>query len=54
MYIELKFETVDHRGPKAIAEFQEIEDQEERVRVQRRAFETAQTLLSKTLRKTKQ
>jgi hypothetical protein len=48
--IELKFATVDHWGPKAVAEFQEIEDDEERARVQRRAFETAQNLLERTMR----
>jgi len=48
--IEQKFNTVDHWGPTAVADFQEIEDADERERVKRRAFETVQTLLDSTLR----
>ncbi len=48
--IEQKFETVDHWGPIAVADFREISDESEHERVKRRAFESVQNLLDKTLR----
>jgi len=48
--LEQKFETVEHWGPTAVADFREIGDIDERERVKRRAFENVQNLLNKTLR----
>jgi hypothetical protein len=45
-----KFETIDHWGPTAVANFYEIEDADERLRIKRRTFEVVQDFLNKTLR----
>ena len=43
--IARKFETVDHYGPRAVVDFLQIADGEERERVQRDAFERVQYLV---------
>jgi hypothetical protein len=48
--IAQKFETVDHWGPTAVADFKEVDDQGERERIKRRAYEMAQNLLDRTIR----
>ena len=48
--IEMKFETVEHWGPLAIANFREVQDIDERTRTKRMAYELVQDLLDKTLR----
>jgi hypothetical protein len=46
-----KFETPEHMGPIAVADFLMSNDQEERERIQQRAFQTIDEFLEKTLRK---
>ncbi|MBI4533250.1 MAG: hypothetical protein HY711_04815, partial [Candidatus Melainabacteria bacterium] len=48
--IDMKFQSVEHWGPLAVANFREIADIDERTRIKRMAFEIVQALLDKTLR----
>jgi hypothetical protein len=41
-----KFASVDHFGPVAVADFQELEDAEERAFIQRDAYERSSAILS--------
>ena len=43
--ISRKFASPDHIGPKQVADFEEISDEEERERIQRDAYERADYLL---------
>ncbi len=48
--IDMKFQSVEHWGPLAVANFREIEDIDEHTRIKRMAFEIVQALLDRTLR----
>ncbi len=50
-YIEKKFASVDSYGPTAVANFLKIQDNQEKIMVQRRAYETIQLLINKTIRR---
>jgi predicted nucleotidyltransferase len=51
--IEQKFASVDHYGPTAISGFLNIQNKDERLQIERRAYETIQELLDLTLRQDK-
>ena len=44
--IAKKFASVDHFGPVAVADFQEVTDEEERAFIQRDAYERTAAILS--------
>ena len=48
--INRMFQTVEHWGPMAVANFREIEDPDERTRIKRITFENVQAFLNRTLR----